>query len=185
MRGHGFKSRWSPEFIFSSFLRDCINCVHNCEEHSSFDFISAVHIYDLFHIHSSHWSLSREHMNTRTSFGQQKRRNGLSCTIYKITVNFSLSLDLEPGTSNPNKWINKLTHFSGIFPPGWTVLLNSPRSFRVFHTNGKRSRSHGFKSCWSPEFNFQASYATWFVIVHGIQLRGTQRRFPKYIENTF
>ena len=27
------------------------NCVHNCEDHSSFDFISAVLIYDLFHIH--------------------------------------------------------------------------------------------------------------------------------------
>ena len=25
----------------------------------------------------------------------------LSCTIYKILVNFSLSLDIKPGTSNP------------------------------------------------------------------------------------
>ena len=24
--------------------------------------------------------------------------------IYKITVNFPLSLDIKPGTSNPNKW---------------------------------------------------------------------------------
>ena len=24
--------------------------------------------------------------------------------IYKITVNFPLSLDMKPGTSNPNKW---------------------------------------------------------------------------------
>ena len=27
----------------------------------------------------------------------------LSCTIYKIPVKFSLSLDIKPGTSNPNK----------------------------------------------------------------------------------
>ena len=27
---------------------------------------------------------------------------GLSCTIYKIPVNFSLSLDLKHGTGNPN-----------------------------------------------------------------------------------
>ena len=31
----------------------------------------------------------------------------LSCTIYKILVNFSLSLDMKPGTSNPNKWKRK------------------------------------------------------------------------------
>ena len=24
--------------------------------------------------------------------------------IYKITVNFPLSLDMKPGSSNPNKW---------------------------------------------------------------------------------
>ena len=45
-RGQGFKSRWSPVlffvFFFQGFLRKCINCVHNCEDHSSFDFISAV-----------------------------------------------------------------------------------------------------------------------------------------------
>ena len=29
---------------------------------------------------------------------------GLSCTIYKIPANCSLSLDLKPGTGNPNKW---------------------------------------------------------------------------------
>ena len=28
---------------------------------------------------------------------------GLSCTIYKKLVNFSLSLDMKSGTSNPNK----------------------------------------------------------------------------------
>ena len=33
-----------------------------------------------------------------------KTGTGLSCTIYKIPVNFSLSLDLKPGTGNPNKW---------------------------------------------------------------------------------
>ena len=33
-----------------------------------------------------------------------KAETGLSCTIYKISVNFSLSLDLKPGPRNPNKW---------------------------------------------------------------------------------
>ena len=84
------------------------------------------------HINSSHWSLSREHMNTRTSFGQQKHRNGLSCTIYKIPVNFSLSLDLEPGTSNPNKWINKLTNFSGIFQTGMNRSIEFSPEFPGF-----------------------------------------------------
>ena len=35
MRGHGFKFHGSPE-CFSGFLCNCINCVHNCENHSSF-----------------------------------------------------------------------------------------------------------------------------------------------------
>ena len=33
--------------------RNCINCLHNCKDHSLFDFISAVLIYDLFHINLS------------------------------------------------------------------------------------------------------------------------------------
>ena len=37
-------------------------------------------------------------------FLAQKTGTGLSCTIYKIPVNFSLSLDLKPGSGNPNKW---------------------------------------------------------------------------------
>ena len=37
-------------------------------------------------------------------FWAQKTGTGLSCTIYKIPVNFSLSLDLKPGSGNPNKW---------------------------------------------------------------------------------
>ena len=36
---------------------------------------------------------------------------GLSCTIYKIPVNFSLSLDMKPGTGNPNKWYRKFRSF--------------------------------------------------------------------------
>ena len=36
-------------------------------------------------------------------FSSPKTATGLSCTIYKIQVNFSLSLDMKPGTSNPKK----------------------------------------------------------------------------------
>ena len=39
--------------FFSGFFRNCINCVHKCEDHSSFDFISAVLVYDLFHLRLS------------------------------------------------------------------------------------------------------------------------------------
>ena len=37
---YGFKSLWSPE-SFSGFLHQCINCVHNCKDHSSFDLTTA------------------------------------------------------------------------------------------------------------------------------------------------
>ena len=40
-----------------------------------------------------------------------KAGTGLSCTIYKIPVNFSLSLDMKPGTGNPNKWYRKFGSF--------------------------------------------------------------------------
>ena len=79
----------------------------------------------------------------------------LSFTIYKIPVNFSLSLDKKPGTSNPNKWYRKfrlfrekrkkgntskgITFFPENFHRDEPFHLNSPRNFRVFHTNGKRS----------------------------------------------
>ena len=42
-------------FFFQASLRNCKNCDHNCEDHCSFDFISAVHIWFLsyasFNIH--------------------------------------------------------------------------------------------------------------------------------------
>ena len=44
-------------------------------------------------------------------FGAPKKGTGLSCTIYKILVNFSLSLDMKPGTSNPNKRYWKFQSF--------------------------------------------------------------------------
>ena len=41
-----------------------------------------------------------------------KTGTGMSCAIYKIPVNFSLSLDLKPGTGNANKWDRKFRSFS-------------------------------------------------------------------------
>ena len=52
-----------------------------------------------------------------------KTVTGLSCTIYKIPVNFSLSL----------------FSFRDDFHRDELFYLNSPRNFRVFHTNDKRS----------------------------------------------
>ena len=40
-----------------------------------------------------------------------KTGTGLSCIIYKIPVNFSLSLDMKPGTGNPNKWYGNFWSF--------------------------------------------------------------------------
>ena len=44
-------------------------------------------------------------------FSAPKTGTGLSCTMYKIPVNFSLSLDLKPGTGDPNKWCRKFRSF--------------------------------------------------------------------------
>ena len=43
-------------------------------------------------------------------FFSPKKETGLSCTIYK-PVNFSLSLDIKPGTGNPNKRYRKFRLF--------------------------------------------------------------------------
>ena len=77
---------------------------------------------------------------------------GFSCTIYKIPLNFSLSLNKKPGTGNPNIWCRKfrsfrykrekgITFFAENFHRDQPFHLNSPWNFRVFHTNGKRSQT--------------------------------------------
>ena len=82
---------------------------------------------------------------------------GFSCTIYKIPLNFSLSLNKKPGTGNPNKWYREfqsfryegergntskgITFFPHNFHQDEPFHLNSPWNFRVFHTNGKRSQT--------------------------------------------
>ena len=47
--------------FFQASLRNCKNCDHNCEDHSSFDFISAVHIwfisYASFTLHIFHGNI--------------------------------------------------------------------------------------------------------------------------------
>ena len=48
-------SRFFFFFFFFFVLVSGMHCVHNCEDHSSLYFISAVLIYDLFHIHLSHY----------------------------------------------------------------------------------------------------------------------------------
>ena len=76
-------------------------------------------------------------------FWAPKTGTGLSCTIYKIQANFSLSLDLKPGTGNPNIWCRKFRSlryklkkryyfFGGKFPPGWTVPFEFSLEFPGF-----------------------------------------------------
>ena len=45
-----------------------------------------------------------------------KTEKELSCTIYKIPVKFSLSLDMKPGTSNRNKWFSMQIVSAQCFP---------------------------------------------------------------------
>ena len=56
---------------------------------------------------------------------------GLSCIIYKIPVNFSLSLDMKPGTNNPNKWYRKFGRFG---KNGEKVIPRKVRFFREIST---------------------------------------------------
>ena len=75
---------------------------------------------------------------------------GLSCIIYKIPVNFSLSLERKRGTGNPHKWHRKFRYkrekrntSEGIsfYPKNFLrdelFHLNSHPNYRVSHTNGK------------------------------------------------
>ena len=79
-----------------------------------------------------------------------ENRNGTELYHLQNTGKFSLSLDMKPGTSNPNKWYRKfrsfrykrekgITFFAENFHRDQPFHLNSPWNFRVFHTNGKRS----------------------------------------------
>ena len=71
-----------------------------------------------------------------------KTGTGLSCTIYKIPVKFSLSLDMKSGTSNLNKWYRKISVVSvktgkGNSSKGITFFRKISTVW-FFHTNGKR-----------------------------------------------
>ena len=82
-----------------------------------------------------------------------KTGTGLTCSLYKIPVNFSLSLSMKPHTGNPNKWYRKfrsfrwerekgntskcITFFLENFHRDKPFHLNSPWNFQVFHTNGE------------------------------------------------
>ena len=52
LRGHGFKFHGRPK-SFSGFLRNCINCVHNRKDRSSFvlDIIASNHSVKVIVIH--------------------------------------------------------------------------------------------------------------------------------------
>ena len=58
-------------FFFQASLRNCKNCDHNCEDHSSFDFISAVHIWFISYASFTSY-LSREHMNPKLTCSQRQ-----------------------------------------------------------------------------------------------------------------
>ena len=110
-------------------------------------------IWSAYHLHENFGG--KFPSNGTGIFLAPKTGTGLSCTIYKIPVKFSLSLDMKPGSSDPIKWYRKpwsfrkngksviprkvLPFFPENFHQHEQFYLNSPWNFRVFHTNGKRS----------------------------------------------
>ena len=68
-----------------------------------------------------------------------KTGKGLSCTIYKRPVNFSLSLDMKPGTGNPNKWCRKF-NFAFQTLPFLAVNRMDTRTFRESEEKQQQSR---------------------------------------------
>ena len=48
--GHGFESRWSPDFFFRLLLSSCSNWKINCDNHSSLSSTSAVQIWIISYI---------------------------------------------------------------------------------------------------------------------------------------
>ena len=119
----------------------------DCNTQEKLETMSAYHLYGNFGL--------KFPSNGTGIFLAPKMGTRLTCTIYKIPVNFSLSLDLKPGTGNPNKWYRKfrslrwkrikgntlkgITFFPENFHRDKPFHLNSPRNFRVFHSNGKHS----------------------------------------------
>ena len=72
-----------------------------------YDLMSAYHLYGNF-------GENFPSNGTGIFFGAQNRDGIQSCTIYKRPVNFSLSLDMRPGTGNPNKWYRKFRSSSSV-----------------------------------------------------------------------
>ena len=65
--------------------------------------------------------------NRTGMFFGTKNRNLIELYHLQNTGNFLLSLDMKPGTNNPNKYF-----FSGKFPPGWTVSFECSPEFPGF-----------------------------------------------------
>ena len=63
-----------------------------------------------------------------------KNRTGLSCTIYNIRVNFSLSLDMKPGTSNPTNGTEHFGKNGGKVIPRKVLLFFRTISTRMNHS---------------------------------------------------
>ena len=84
------------------FLRNCISCVHNCEDHSSFDFISAVLI----------WFISYT-----------------SITFISFTGTFEHIIDQVP--TSVASWLKWLDHRTGIAKLGVQISLSPNLLFRL------------------------------------------------------
>ena len=125
-----------PEKI-SGLFQACINRIHNCEDHSSFDFISAFIIW-LFHIYHSH--------NNEGSLIHRGDANFLYTMLWKmhwytsspdaLSILFPGLIDLFCIPTWP--WVDKIQRLV------WNCLLElQPHFFMFAHQRGIQKRSIG------------------------------------------
>ena len=109
-------SQMKPETPNSAFLARNANGTHQARQVYIFTCTSCAWVIFIilftrsaYHLHGNFGENFPS--NGTGIFLAPKTGTGLSCTIYKIPVNFSLSLDMKPGTCNPNKWYRKFRSF--------------------------------------------------------------------------
>ena len=138
---------WSSQFLTqfmqlhkkrennSGLFQACINFIHNCEDHSSFDFISAFIIW-LFHIYHSH--------NNEGSLIHRGDANFLHTMLWKmqwytvtpdpLSILFPGIIDLFCIPTWP--WVDKILRLM------WNCPLElQPHFFMFAHQRGNRKRS--------------------------------------------
>ena len=108
---HGFESRWSPDFFYFFFrllLSSCLNWKIHCEDHSSLSSMTAVQIYELFHIYLHHF----------TPYGKiWTQQIGLAPNVWLHSSVGRASHRYRGGHGFESRWSPDFFFFSGFFFP--------------------------------------------------------------------